>query len=197
MLKEARQDRKSRPVAHPLCGAVTTRVDVRRPISLRHANDDEGVSRVVGVARARAKHLRDEFSDAGPKDGCSNGAVVQQPSFLQDHKYVALRVRESFKPRTRVCLVFLLLKSNPAPTFTLADRSDHLERLPASNRECFLASPDIENASTWSFLLVGSRTDARARFADRLPTGTAWSYEVKWDGYRGLALKVGGAVTPT
>ena len=23
-----------------------------------------------------------------------------------------------------------------------------------------------------------------ARLTDRLPTGTAWSYEVKWDGYR-------------
>jgi ATP-dependent DNA ligase len=34
-----------------------------------------------------------------------------------------------------------------------------------------------------------------ARLTDRLPTGTAWSYEVKWDGYRCLALKVGDAVT--
>jgi bifunctional non-homologous end joining protein LigD len=34
-----------------------------------------------------------------------------------------------------------------------------------------------------------------ARLADRLPIGPAWSYEVKWDGYRCLALKVGDAVT--
>jgi bifunctional non-homologous end joining protein LigD len=34
-----------------------------------------------------------------------------------------------------------------------------------------------------------------ARLTDRLPTGTTWSYEVKWDGYRCLALKVGDAVT--
>jgi hypothetical protein len=34
-----------------------------------------------------------------------------------------------------------------------------------------------------------------ARLADRLPVGPAWSYEVKWDGYRCLALKVGDAVT--
>ena len=34
-----------------------------------------------------------------------------------------------------------------------------------------------------------------ARLADRLPTGAAWSYEVKWDAYRCLALKVGDAVT--
>jgi bifunctional non-homologous end joining protein LigD len=30
---------------------------------------------------------------------------------------------------------------------------------------------------------------------DRLPTGPTWSYEVKWDGYRCLALNVGDAVT--
>src|SRR6476646_128303 len=34
-----------------------------------------------------------------------------------------------------------------------------------------------------------------ARLTDRLPIGPAWSYEVKWDGYRCLALKVGDAVT--
>jgi len=34
-----------------------------------------------------------------------------------------------------------------------------------------------------------------ARLTDRLPTGTTSSYEVKWDGYRCLALKVGDAVT--
>jgi len=34
-----------------------------------------------------------------------------------------------------------------------------------------------------------------ARLADQLPIGLAWSYEVKWDGYRCLALKVGDAVT--
>jgi bifunctional non-homologous end joining protein LigD len=34
-----------------------------------------------------------------------------------------------------------------------------------------------------------------ARLADRLPVGAAWSYEVKWDGYRCLALKAGDAVT--
>jgi ATP-dependent DNA ligase len=33
-----------------------------------------------------------------------------------------------------------------------------------------------------------------ARLTDRLPIGQAWSYEVKWDGYRCLALKVGDAV---
>jgi bifunctional non-homologous end joining protein LigD len=34
-----------------------------------------------------------------------------------------------------------------------------------------------------------------ARLTDRLPVGPAWSYEVKWDGYRCLALKAGDAVT--
>jgi ATP-dependent DNA ligase len=34
-----------------------------------------------------------------------------------------------------------------------------------------------------------------ARIADRLPIGPAWSYEVKWDGYRCLAMKTGDAVT--
>ena len=34
-----------------------------------------------------------------------------------------------------------------------------------------------------------------ARLADRLPAGPGWSYEVKWDGYRCLALKAGNAVT--
>ena len=34
-----------------------------------------------------------------------------------------------------------------------------------------------------------------ARLTDRLPTGPKWSYEVKWDGYRCLALKAGDAVT--
>jgi ATP-dependent DNA ligase len=34
-----------------------------------------------------------------------------------------------------------------------------------------------------------------ARLTDRVPTGPAWSYEVKWDGHRCLALKVGDAVT--
>ncbi len=34
-----------------------------------------------------------------------------------------------------------------------------------------------------------------ARLVDRLQAGPAWSYEVKWDGYRCLALKVGDAVT--
>ena len=28
-----------------------------------------------------------------------------------------------------------------------------------------------------------------ALLTDRLPTGTAWSYEVKWDGYRCLARR--------
>ena len=30
-----------------------------------------------------------------------------------------------------------------------------------------------------------------ARSADQLPIGKEWSYEVKWDGYRTLALKDG------
>jgi bifunctional non-homologous end joining protein LigD len=34
-----------------------------------------------------------------------------------------------------------------------------------------------------------------ARLTDRLPVGPTWSYEVKWDGYRCLALKVGDEVT--
>lgn len=34
-----------------------------------------------------------------------------------------------------------------------------------------------------------------ARLTDCLPVGPTWSYEVKWDGYRCLALKVGDAVT--
>jgi len=34
-----------------------------------------------------------------------------------------------------------------------------------------------------------------ATSADALPTGDAWSYEVKWDGYRTLALKDGPRVT--
>jgi bifunctional non-homologous end joining protein LigD len=34
-----------------------------------------------------------------------------------------------------------------------------------------------------------------ARLTDRLPIGPSWSYEVKWDGYRCLAFKVGDAVT--
>ena len=34
-----------------------------------------------------------------------------------------------------------------------------------------------------------------ARLAAQLPVGPKWSYEVKWDGYRCLALKVGDAVT--
>jgi bifunctional non-homologous end joining protein LigD len=34
-----------------------------------------------------------------------------------------------------------------------------------------------------------------ARLTDRLPVGPSWSYEVKWDGDRCLALKVGDAVT--
>jgi ATP-dependent DNA ligase len=34
-----------------------------------------------------------------------------------------------------------------------------------------------------------------ARLTDRLPIGPTSSYEVKWDGYRCLALKAGDAVT--
>jgi bifunctional non-homologous end joining protein LigD len=34
-----------------------------------------------------------------------------------------------------------------------------------------------------------------ATSADRLPVGTDWTYEVKWDGYRTLALKAGQRVT--
>jgi len=34
-----------------------------------------------------------------------------------------------------------------------------------------------------------------ATLASTLPTGEAWTYEVKWDGYRTLALKDGPRVT--
>ena len=34
----------------------------------------------------------------------------------------------------------------------------------------------------------------RARLAARLPEGAEWQYEVKFDGYRALAIKDGGAV---
>ena len=34
-----------------------------------------------------------------------------------------------------------------------------------------------------------------ATAADVLPIGPAWSYEVKWDGYRTLAVKDGARVT--
>ena len=33
-----------------------------------------------------------------------------------------------------------------------------------------------------------------AKSASTLPAGDAWSYEVKWDGYRTLALKEGDRV---
>ena len=33
-----------------------------------------------------------------------------------------------------------------------------------------------------------------ARSADQLPIGNEWSYEVKWDGYRALAVKDGARV---
>ena len=34
-----------------------------------------------------------------------------------------------------------------------------------------------------------------ATSADKLPVGKEWTYEVKWDGYRTLALKEGSRVT--
>ena len=33
-----------------------------------------------------------------------------------------------------------------------------------------------------------------ARSADDLPIGTTWTYEVKWDGYRCIAVKEGARV---
>ncbi len=34
-----------------------------------------------------------------------------------------------------------------------------------------------------------------ATSADKLPVGKDWTYEVKWDGYRTMALKVGPRIT--